>query len=403
MINEIYENLKTTNEFNVNSDYFLKYINLIANNINNVKDELFTDCHHIIPRSYYKQYGLEICNEKWNLINLTFTDHILAHYYLFNCCINTDLKQKNAAAVAFMYGKLPKSEKEIIDNQIDLNNVRVYYIQKQHDFMLGSHPSMETIEKRKNTMKLKYENGYVNPNKGKESPLKGIPLSEETKHKISEANKGNTAWNKGMQLSDEYKQKLKESHLRPEYKEKWKDIEIAPRKWITNGIICKKILKEDPIPEGFWAGRLPKTEEEKNIIRNAIIKKYEEDPTYRNRISESVKKTQSENPELLDCIVNSQKGKHPWNYHISPDDPRYKKTGHKKGEFKHSEESKKKMSEAHKGKKPSNSFKVLCVETGEIFDSMGDAARIKCISNNISIVLDKEDRTCGGYHWKRVK
>ena len=34
---------------------------------------------------------------------------------------------------------------------------------------------------------------------------------------------------------------------------------------------------------------------------------------------------------------------------------------------------------------------------------MADAAKIKCISNNISNVLDKEDRTCGGYHWKKVK
>ena len=127
------------------------------------------------------------------MINLTFTDHILAHYYLFNCCVNNDLKQKNAAAVVFMYGNLPESEKEIIDNQIDLNNVRLSYIKKQRDFMLGSHPSMETIEKRKNTMKLKYENGYINPNKGKESPLKGTHLSEETKHRISESNKGHTS------------------------------------------------------------------------------------------------------------------------------------------------------------------------------------------------------------------
>ena len=147
----------------------------------------------------------------------------------------------------------------------------------------------------------------------------------------------------------------------------------------------------------------PKQKSKKNNIRNSIIKKYEEDPTYRERISESVKKNYLENPELLDNISNSRKGKHPWNYHITPDNPKYEKVGHKKGEFKHSEESKKKMSEARKGRKPSNAFKVMCVETGEIFDSMADAARIKCINNNISNVLDKEDRTCGGYHWKRVK
>lgn len=50
--------------------------------------------------------------------------------------------------------------------------------------------------------------------------------------------------------------------------------------------------------------------------------------------------------------------------------------------------------------------KVLCVETGEIFDSIADAARSKDIyerKSNISAVCKGKLNQCGGYHWKYVE
>ena len=47
--------------------------------------------------------------------------------------------------------------------------------------------------------------------------------------------------------------------------------------------------------------------------------------------------------------------------------------------------------------------KVLCIETGEVFDSIADAARSKDIyqnKHNISLVCKGELKTCGGYHWE---
>lgn len=77
-----------------------------------------------------------------------------------------------------------------------------------------------------------------------------------------------------------------------------------------------------------------------------------------------------------------------------------------------SEEHKRKISEYNKGRyvgrprpvgagRPSK--KVLCVETGEVFDSIAEAARAKNlykIKTRISLVCQGRANICGGYHWK---
>lgn len=69
----------------------------------------------------------------------------------------------------------------------------------------------------------------------------------------------------------------------------------------------------------------------------------------------------------------------------------------------HTEEAKRKISESKKGKYYGKSTKVICVETGEIFDSICKCA--KYFNSDVSgvyVVLDKPNRTCKGYHFKRV-
>lgn len=77
-----------------------------------------------------------------------------------------------------------------------------------------------------------------------------------------------------------------------------------------------------------------------------------------------------------------------------------------------SEEHKRKISEFNKGRfvgrpRPEGSGRkpkqVLCVETGEVFDSIADAARAKGLYNiktRISSVCKGKANICGGYHWK---
>ena len=80
---------------------------------------------------------------------------------------------------------------------------------------------------------------------------------------------------------------------------------------------------------------------------------------------------------------------------------------------KHPEETKRKISEAHKGMKLSeehkrniskaNSKKVLCIETGEIFESINDIQRKTGIDHgSISKACNGIRKTAGGFHWREV-
>ena len=73
---------------------------------------------------------------------------------------------------------------------------------------------------------------------------------------------------------------------------------------------------------------------------------------------------------------------------------------------KFSEETKSKMSEARKGmfiNRKDMSKKVLCIETGEVFNSAQDAQRKTGIyQSNISLACNGKRQTAGGVHWRFV-
>lgn len=66
---------------------------------------------------------------------------------------------------------------------------------------------------------------------------------------------------------------------------------------------------------------------------------------------------------------------------------------------KHSEETKKKLSESHKGL---GSKKVICVETGVVYDSILDASKENNVKGrgHISACCKGTRKTAGGYHWR---
>ena len=48
-----------------------------------------------------------------------------------------------------------------------------------------------------------------------------------------------------------------------------------------------------------------------------------------------------------------------------------------------------------------NKQQCLCVESGEVFESISEAARVKGLQRtNISACINGKQRTCGGYHWE---
>ena len=72
---------------------------------------------------------------------------------------------------------------------------------------------------------------------------------------------------------------------------------------------------------------------------------------------------------------------------------------------KHTDEVKKRLSECHKGHGWNRKYKdrVLCVETGEIYENACEAARALSLDSSCIIKVCKGERyICGGYHWKFV-
>lgn len=65
---------------------------------------------------------------------------------------------------------------------------------------------------------------------------------------------------------------------------------------------------------------------------------------------------------------------------------------------KHSEETKKKLSESHKGL---GVRKVVCIETGIVYESVKEAGDMNNIKGHghISACCNGNRQTCGGYHW----
>ena len=133
------------------------------------------------------------------------------------------------------------------------------------------------------------------------------------------------------------------------------------------------------------------TEETKARLKEIALN--QSDDT-RQKISETVKRRWSEG-----CYENvNRSGNTPWNKGLkATDDPRM----HTQLGYKHTEESKRKMSEAHLGKLPYNARPVMCVETGEIFESCSAVYREKGISG-VSVAVKNPNITRGKYHWKAV-
>ena len=140
----------------IQNEYFDLYINLINDNLLRLPEKYKTQKHHILPRHYFNHYNLEIDDSEDNKVNLIISDHIKAHYYLYNCCKNDDEKLSNLYCLRRMLDGRYSNLQNIVN--IDENEcIRLYgEIQKYNSL---SHQG------------------------------KRQPLSEETKNKIGLANK----------------------------------------------------------------------------------------------------------------------------------------------------------------------------------------------------------------------
>ena len=89
----------------IDNEYLDKYVQLVIQNKNTVKESFKTDKHHIVPRYYYRYNGLNIDNSQQNTVILNYKDHVLAHYYLAMCSFSKKYQLANIYSIQFCCNK----------------------------------------------------------------------------------------------------------------------------------------------------------------------------------------------------------------------------------------------------------------------------------------------------------
>ena len=83
------------------NEYYDKYISLV-NNPTKIEDNQIFEKHHVIPRSAYIIMNDVINNTSENIVNLTIQEHVLAHYYLSLCALNSRFKFSNINCISLI-------------------------------------------------------------------------------------------------------------------------------------------------------------------------------------------------------------------------------------------------------------------------------------------------------------
>lgn len=154
-----------------NNEYYRKYIELI-DYAKSEEYELqeYYEKHHIVPRSFYEKKHMSIDNSDDNLVALNLQDHFMAHWYITKCCVQK-MKRSMEYAVVLM--------SNLVNCKTNREDTA---IAKAVAFALSK------VEKMK------------------------IPMSEETRRKISEAKTGENHHMFGKHHSEQSKKKMSDNH-----------------------------------------------------------------------------------------------------------------------------------------------------------------------------------------------
>lgn len=253
---DIKTKILSTNFFSDN-DYLDKYIHLILSN-GSQTDRFERQKHHIIPRSYFKIVNLKIDNSDNNTVYLSYSDHILAHYYLYFCTSDVNLKRKLGIAFEMM-------SNEFI-SYFDVTNLDRY------DELYS-----QNIEARSYVAKTR----------------KRTPIAQETKNKISLANSGRYVgdiWVNKDGHNKHIKKSLLSYYLSCGYKVGRDDPEA-----------CKKISdSQKKNPNRSMLGR-KQTDYQKKVVGDKLRGVSKSDVAKENMRSARVGKVYMHDPISLEC------------------------------------------------------------------------------------------------------
>lgn len=192
------------------SIYLDKYVSLISNNESN-KHLKGYQRHHIIPKYYFSTYDMPIDESLTNVVNLKYSDHILAHYYLWQCSSSAYFKYANAKALQFICKDTKFQDLEFLSEE-DKAELDSKYLETLQ-YNKYTRCDLEISKRISEKLNLKYKDKpkaikkkparkkYVNPNLknvklseyaqlrvGNKNSFYGKHHSEETKKRISQAN-----------------------------------------------------------------------------------------------------------------------------------------------------------------------------------------------------------------------
>lgn len=175
----IKQSLLSTNLF-LENDYFLDYVELIEINLKTKKERFVTQQHHIIPRCYYIHNNLTVDNSISNLVNLKYSDHLLAHYFLALCSKDNWFKFANEVVLNLASTNYFNSEfnsKEFIKNLPEYQNLYNHLVQEYSKDTLRNEKIGNSLKGRvyvskddivkavlKETVPYYLENGYTKGN-----------------------------------------------------------------------------------------------------------------------------------------------------------------------------------------------------------------------------------------------
>ena len=262
---DIKQKLLSLDIFNDN-EYFKSYVELITNNIERKPIIHQTQRHHIIPKYYFKKNNLKCDNSKYNIVNLYYKDHIIAHYFLSHCCKNEEERLSNILALQYMLNDKNFNSLDLTDEFLE--KVQQLYLELYskkgcplkdeniYKHFLEKVQSKENREKISKTMKEKAKNNQL--------------FTQEHKEKLSEKAKGHiwvhkdgiythidsqkleeyllNGWEKGARpLSVEHQQAILKAKIGHKYtkeqKEKLRISHLGQVAW-NKGIPCPQHTKD---------------------------------------------------------------------------------------------------------------------------------------------------------------